>query len=105
MMYKKFIKVFSHDKSASKEQIEDVDGYIKYAMPWFYILILLDLIVGKIRNNLSFEQRDTMGSLTAGSMSLLPSMMGSKNWKVVIYIGFGSKIIFELTIKSRGRLI
>ena len=62
--------------SESAEKFEDVPNYLDYAMPWFYVFIIIDFIVGKFRGKLSWENRDSMGSLTAGAMSQLSSLIG-----------------------------
>ncbi|CAG5108675.1 Oidioi.mRNA.OKI2018_I69.chr1.g3903.t1.cds [Oikopleura dioica] len=71
--------------SEHEDDVEKVPDYIGKAIPWFYAMILLDWVVGWWRNKLSFESRDAIGSLTAGSMSQMTKLLGEGGLEMAIY--------------------
>ena len=87
--------------SESVENLDDVPHYLDHAIPWFYLFIIIDWLVGLVRNNLSFESRDAMGSITAGAMSQLSALIGQKNVEIMIYVAvYNYYHIFDLTYSS-----
>ena len=72
--------------SEAVEDVEDVPDYTKHAIPWFYGLIAIDILVGYLRSNLSFEPRDSMASITAGVMSRITALLGERSLEMGAYI-------------------
>ena len=87
--------------SESVGDLKDVPDYLGHAIPWFYVVVFLDLFVGFIRSNLKFEARDAMASLTAGTMSQMSSLIGQKNIEIMIYIAVYNYFhIFDMSYSS-----
>ena len=42
-------------------KVKNVPNYVELAIPWFYALIVLDVVSGYFRGKLSFEVRDSIG--------------------------------------------
>ena len=72
--------------SEAVEDVEDVPDYTKHAIPWFYGLIAIDILVGYLKSNLSFEPRDSMASITAGVMSRITALLGERSLEMGAYI-------------------
>ena len=62
--------------SEAVADVASVPNYTERAIPWFYLLVVLDLTVGYARGKVSFEARDSMASITAGLMSRVTTMIG-----------------------------
>ena len=43
-------------------KVKDVPNYVELAIPWFYLLIIFDILSGYLRGKLSFEVRDSIGT-------------------------------------------
>merc|ERR1712131_126240 len=72
--------------SEAVKDVEDVPDYTKLAIPWFYGLIAIDIFMGYLRSNLSFEPRDSMASITAGVMSRITALLGERSLEMGAYI-------------------
>ena len=72
--------------SEAVKDVEHVPDYTKHAIPWFYALIAIDILVGYLRSNLSFEPRDSMASITAGVMSRITALLGERSLEMGAYI-------------------
>merc|ERR1712131_144336 len=80
--------------SEAVKDVEDVPDYTKLAIPWFYGLIAIDIFVGYLRSNLSFEPRDSMASITAGVMSRITALLGERSLEMGAYIWAYNKWAF-----------
>ena len=82
--------------SEAVADVASVPNYTERAIPWFYLLVLLDLTFGYVRGKVSFEARDSMASITAGLMSRVTTMLGEKTIEMLVYIWLYNKVhLFE----------
>ena len=86
--------------SEAVADVASVPNYTERAIPWFYLLVILDLTFGYVRGKVSFEARDSMASITAGLMSRVTTMLGEKTIEMLVYIWLYNKVhLFELRVK------
>uniref|UniRef100_A0AC35G608 Fatty acid hydroxylase domain-containing protein n=1 Tax=Panagrolaimus sp. PS1159 TaxID=55785 RepID=A0AC35G608_9BILA len=65
-------------------RVEDVPDYFEKARPWFLLLVFMEFIVGRLTDKSHYALNDTITSMNAGILSLLPKI-GGRTMSLTLY--------------------